>query len=128
MKLLITGTRNGCTILEDWLDYFVRTHGQPNPLIAGGARGVDTQAILWALSRKIPHIIVHADWEQYGKKAGPIRNQQMIDMINAADWCIAFLTKNSIGTRDCLNRAIKKKVNVLIVRNNGYYEYVHYCA
>lgn len=48
-------------------------------LIAGGARGADTLAEQWADDRKIPTKIYQADWETLGRKAGPIRNQRMLD-------------------------------------------------
>lgn len=44
-----------------------------------------------------------AEWEKYGRKAGPIRNQLMVDL--GADVCLAFPLGRSPGTRDCMRRA-----------------------
>lgn len=44
-----------------------------------------------------------ADWKRHGKAAGPIRNQQMVDL--GADLCIAFRKDFSRGTTHCANAA-----------------------
>lgn len=44
-----------------------------------------------------------AQWSMYGKSAGPIRNQEMVDL--GADLCTAFPMADSSGTRDCMRRA-----------------------
>lgn len=59
-------------------------------VIEGGAPGADTCAAVWAESSPMhsynekqddplfKHITVVADWDQYGKRAGPIRNAEML--------------------------------------------------
>ncbi len=74
-------------------------------VISGVARGADTAAILWAEGRGIPVERYPADWEKYGKKAGPIRNQQMADV---ADALIALWDGKSRGTRDMIERMANK--------------------
>lgn len=41
-----------------------------------------------------------ANWVKYGRAAGPIRNQQMVDL--GADACLAFPMGDSRGTRGCM--------------------------
>lgn len=48
-----------------------------------------------------------ADWERYGKGAGPIRNQYMVDK---ADAMLALWDGVSRGTADTIQRAIDKKL------------------
>ena len=55
-----------------------RTRGITH-LLAGGARGADTLAAEWAEEQDIPCSVYMADWEGLGSKAGPIRNQRMLD-------------------------------------------------
>lgn len=52
-----------------------------------------------------------AKWKELGKKAGPIRNQQMVDA--GADVCLAFPMGKSVGTRDCMARAEKAGIPVI---------------
>ena len=70
-------------------------------VIAGGARGADSLAEEWARDRNIPSEIYHADW-QLGRKAGPIRNQRMLDE-GRPQLVIAF--PGGRGTEDMTARA-----------------------
>lgn len=53
-----------------------------------------------------------ADWSQ-GKKAGPLRNQEMVDL--GADVCLAFPLPGSRGTYDCMRRAEAAGIPVVVV-------------
>lgn len=78
-------------------------------LIEGGARGADTLARLWAQQRGIRVQTFPADWKQFGRSAGPRRNQQMIE--TKPDKVIAF--PGGGGTADMVKRAKKARVPVL---------------
>lgn len=57
------------------------SNGIPMPdvdLIHGGARGADSLAGEWAKLAFITPEVYKADWKRYGKRAGPIRNAQML--------------------------------------------------
>lgn len=81
-------------------------------LIHGGAKGADSladreaQILGWGIR------IFHADWETHGKKAGPIRNQEMID--ERPNIVLAFPEKRSVGTWDAIKRAKKAGIRVEI--------------
>lgn len=51
-----------------------------------------------------------AEWGIHGRAAGPIRNQQMVDL--GADICLAFPLPGSRGTLDCMQRAYEAHIPV----------------
>ena len=89
-RVLICGGRKyeDRTVLYGALD---RLHAaRPFTLvIAGGARGADTLAAEWAAERGVPIQVYMAEWERLGRKAGPIRNQRMLDE-GKPDLVVAF--------------------------------------
>lgn len=52
--------------------------GEVSVVIHGGARGADSLAHEWAISRGIPPAVFPALWSEHGKAAGMIRNRQML--------------------------------------------------
>lgn len=48
-------------------------------VIHGAARGADSLAGLWAKQRGVPEWAFPAQWDIFGKAAGPMRNKQMLD-------------------------------------------------
>jgi hypothetical protein len=57
-----------------------------------------------------------ADWDRYGKGAGPIRNKQMLDENPDIEMVIAFHTNltNSKGTKNMIDRAKRRNIKVCI--------------
>ena len=66
-------------------------------IVQGGASGADYCAYLWAQARGFPCGSFPADWQTYGSRAGPLRNQQMLDEAKPT-WVIAF--PGGRGTRN----------------------------
>lgn len=58
-------------------------------VISGKARGADTLAIDWAAVNWCPWTEYPAQWDTYGRSAGYIRNQQMLDE-GQPDFVVAF--------------------------------------
>ena len=54
-----------------------------------------------------------ADWDKFGKSAGPLRNGQMAEF---ADVLIAFWDGSSNGTRSMINQALKFGLEVHVYR------------
>ena len=56
-----------------------------------------------------------ADWKRWGKRAGVLRNQEMVDLdkIEHIDACLAWPLGESRGTRDCMSRATLAGIPVL---------------
>ena len=78
-------------------------------IIEGNAKGVDRAARDWATINYANLKVFSADWEKYGKSAGFIRNQQMLDE-GKPDLVVAF--PGGTGTADMIRRAKKAGVEV----------------
>lgn len=78
-------------------------------VMTGGAPGVDGIAGAWARENRIELDVYHADWS-LGKKAGPLRNQRMIDEGNP-NLVVAF--RGSRGTEDMMRRAYHAGIEVI---------------
>jgi hypothetical protein len=139
MKLGIVGSRNCPLTYEDIyfpiLDFYdmIDTNFQLSTdikkvIVSGGAGGADALAKEFiekynmdqktlALNgneykRVFEYIEYLPDWDKFGKSAGPIRNQQIID---DSDALLAFWDGKSPGTRNSIELARKKKIPTLII-------------
>jgi predicted Rossmann-fold nucleotide-binding protein len=110
-RVLICGGReyNDHDALYAALDRLHAEHGF-TVVIAGGARGADTLAAQWAEHRGIPTEVYMAEWDRLGRKAGPIRNQRMLDE-GKPDLVIAF--PGGTGTAGMMALARKAGVPVI---------------
>ncbi len=112
MRVLVCGSRN-------WTDYGVierRMKMLPpwTVIIEGEARGVDRAARLIAKHFGLEVKPFPAKWKKYGKAAGPIRNQQMLDE-GKPDLVLAYPMPDSVGTKDMIARAKKAEIPVEVV-------------
>lgn len=128
MIVIVTGSRdwNDFEVLRTWMDHISWVHDAPfSVILHGAANGADQLAERYARERNIPVMSFPADWSLLGNKAGPIRNQQMIDWaIDAATQsgldctkdiiCIAFPLPSSKGTWDCIRRCERNKIKTYV--------------
>lgn len=132
MRILVTGSRN-------WSDRFViesalvEAQSELAPLQPGqydyngsdwtivhGAcpyGGADYIAEQWAIGCMYKVEPWPADWANFGKAAGPMRNQAMVDA--GADICLAFPLPDSRGTWDCIRRAKAAGIPVKIYEEDA---------
>lgn len=87
-------------------------------IIEGGARGTDALAKQYAIERHYEFIEFPADWDNYGRAAGIIRNDEMVNFIKDKSCkALFFWDGQSRGTGDCLMRAkragIKCEINYI---------------
>jgi predicted Rossmann fold nucleotide-binding protein DprA/Smf involved in DNA uptake len=113
MRLAIVGSRNYVNLAEltTLVDQYIRNNGTPTVIISGGANGADRLAELYANANDIPLKIYPADWSLYGRRAGPIRNSQIVADCTCV---IAFVADNSVGTVDTINKARKVNKPVMV--------------
>jgi hypothetical protein len=113
MKTIIAGSRSGMKYM-DVITAFVRFQeviGPVTEVVCGKAQGVDTYGEKVANARRIPVKHFPADWNKYGKGAGPIRNREMAGY---ADALLAVWDSKSNGTRDMISQATRRGLKVLI--------------
>lgn len=80
-------------------------------IIHGGASGADTLAGEWAMLHEVVCEVYPAKWKTHGRKAGPIRNQQMLDEA-MPDVVVAM--PGGFGTSDMVLRARRAEVYRII--------------
>lgn len=105
-KMVIAGSRGFCDIMSGWsfIDS-VHAHFPITEVVCGMAKGVDTHGMYWAKDKGIPWKEFPADWDRYGKAAGPIRNKQMAEYADAA----IVIHLNTKGSRNMISQMEKLK-------------------
>lgn len=103
MRVLVCGGRylNDRKLVFKTLDRF----HQRTPIsciIEGGASGADLLAAQWAEANGVRHSRYNANWTAFGRRAGPLRNQSMLDE-GKPDLVVAF--PGGRGTADMVARA-----------------------
>ena len=113
MKVLVCGDRN-------WIDReLIREHlSQIESLelvIEGGARGADTLSRKAAVGLGVEVNEYRAEWEIYGRAAGPIRNRRMLD--EKPDLVLAFHDniQESKGTADTVREAKRRGISCVVI-------------
>lgn len=110
-RVCVTGGRN----FSDW-NFVKRTLNALHELspitciIHGAAPGADSLAESWATERMIGCDTFRADWDKHGRKAGPLRNLEMLTR-GKPDLVVAF--PGGAGTAHCVRTAKTLKIDVI---------------
>lgn len=112
-KIIIAGSRefNDYKLLESKMNIITSKYTNVE-IVSGTCYGADQLGERYAKQHNLPIKQFPADWNKYGKSAGPIRNAQMADY---ADACIVFWNGKSKGTKSMINLARQKGLAVQIV-------------
>ncbi len=86
-------------------------------IISGGCRGADAIGEQYAKDWNIKCTVFPAEWDKYGKAAGPIRNEQMAKYAAEADrgMLIAFPIGESKGTRNMIKLAQQYGLEIYVI-------------
>jgi hypothetical protein len=130
MRILVTGSRdwkNWETIQQAISEVTFDIGFELITVIHGGCpTGADQAADTIGSTAGFAVEIHDAMWQLYGSKAGPMRNQEMVDA--SADVCLAFVMPcqksgcrrikphDSHGTADCIERARKAGIRTWVYR------------
>lgn len=113
MKIAVVGSR-GFTDYELLKFKLDKIHNKKpiTVIISGGAKGADTLGERWAKENNIETLIFYPDWNKYGKKAGFIRNE---DIVKNSDGVVACWNGISKGTKHSISLAKKYNKPCLII-------------
>lgn len=125
MRVLFTGSRKweDDGVVVQMLDGLIKRAGSASNLtiVHGGSGSLDWMVDVLA-RHKGARVEVHdANWQKHGKAAGPIRNQEMVDL--GADLAVAYPLPDGRGTQDCIKRAVKAGIPTIVYdASTGDYE------
>lgn len=105
MKLIIAGGRDYRFTPKDIEQ--LNSLENITEVVSGGAKGADAEGENWAREQNIPVKVFKADWKQYGRGAGPRRNQAMADYADAV-----ALFPGGKGTENMFKEAQKASLNI----------------
>ena len=116
INLIIAGTRT----FQDYslLDYEVKKFIVENKLkpplsiVCGMAQGADLLGKKFAEKYKIPVIEMPANWDELGKRAGYVRNEEMAKI---SQYCICFWDGASKGSKHMIDLANKYKLTLKVI-------------
>ena len=112
MKLIIAGGRHHHLSQENYRQ--LQELKDISLVICGGASGVDSDAKTWAESHNIPVKTFEAQWQSYGKMAGPLRNKEMAKNAEAL-----AIFPGGKGTESMFKEAQKKGLTIYDFRDNA---------
>lgn len=122
MKLAIVGSRGFSdyprllktvqTHLCDYEHFMDRFVPRFNEVVSGGAVGADKMGEQIAAHFGVKLTVFEANWDTYGKAAGPIRNEHII---SNSDFVLACWDGQSKGTANSLSIAKRLKKPTLII-------------
>ena len=115
MKVLVCGSRswNRPSLIGERLAKLPRG----TEIIHGGARGADELAATYARALGIKETAYPADWRGKGKRAGILRNLEMLDQ--QPDFVLAFWDGRSTGTQHTIDEAENRGIRVEILYEQG---------
>ena len=117
-RVVVAGTRNyeNYDVAKAYIEACIKEIRKHYTLVflSGGCRGADSLGERYAKENGFKIERYLADWNKYGKAAGPKRNMQMA---KSCDFCICFWDGKSRGTASMISYAkqFKKPIKIKII-------------
>ena len=115
-KVIVAGCRDFADyeLLKEKCDFYLQNQKPEDIVIVSDhASGADALGERYAQERGYETEVYPADWKTNGRAAGPIRNAQMASVAHAL---IAFWDGKSRGTKNMIDTATKRGLQVAVVR------------
>ena len=81
-------------------------------IVSGGARGVDSVAIEIAKARGFPVQVLPADWQRWGKRAGYMRNEELVSVV---DEVIVLWDGESKGSKHTIDLTLRLRKHLEVI-------------
>ncbi len=105
-RVLIAGSRNYDNYREakKYIDFCISNIRLKYTLVfvSGNCRGADSLGEKYAAENSFNLELYPADWNRFGKRAGPLRNKYMVEI---SDYIICFWDGKSRGTKSVIDFA-----------------------
>lgn len=115
MRIIIAGSRSATKDEVYSAIYSCNWINIAETIISGTAKGADEFGEIWASEQGIKINRYPAEWNKYGKRAGPLRNEVMA---KNADGLVAVWDGKSRGTRSMIDLAKKHGLKIFIYRTD----------
>ena len=110
-RIIVAGGRDftDYALLSETLDVILERYTlREVQIVSGCCRGADALGERYAREHGIPVVRFPADWQAYGKAAGPIRNRKMAEYASEGEGIlVAFWDGKSRGTASIIRLAEK---------------------
>lgn len=119
LRIIIAGSRvfDNYNFLESTISEFLIENTNNVEIISGTARGADQLGEQFARNHGYQVRRFPANWNLYGKSAGPIRNREMAEYASGGQGVLfAFWDGKSRGTKSMINLAKKYGLEVHVMR------------
>jgi predicted Rossmann fold nucleotide-binding protein DprA/Smf involved in DNA uptake len=110
MKLIIAGSRDlfiTSEQLKDIVEKYIN-FSDITTIVSGNCSGIDKIGILLAKTNDLEVLLFPADWNTYGRSAGPVRNKKMAEI---SDCAIIIVnkenSKGSLNMYECMKKLNK---------------------
>jgi hypothetical protein len=123
-NIAIVGSRNfsDVNIFTNVLNEIISMEGKPKTIVSGGAIGADSLAYNWAKENNIDTLIFKPRYNDFPSKIRKwvAPKERNTTIVNNSDIVIAFWDMKSTGTKDTIDKSIKKgnKVYIYDIVNN----------
>lgn len=115
IKVVVFGSRgfNNYSLLKTRLDYYLQNFEEEIVVVSGTANGADLLGERYAEEHGYQIERYPANWREYGKRAGMIRNRIMAEV---SDCAIGFWDGESRGTKGMIDICKDLNIPLRVVR------------
>lgn len=121
-RIIVAGSRSfdNYSYLRSKLDEIIAGISDGVEIVSGNARGADSLGERYASEHNLPVALFPADWSVFGKPAGIIRNQIMINRVSKGKaLVVVFWDGESRGALDMIRRARSAGIDTRVFRTDG---------